>query len=110
MASRIVFSRHAGLEQSWPFVPGRLEERLTSMGELDVVTAARDLPLGELVSLAGVSAIALFFPSSHATRLTANGIAGEALFAHAGWSILVLALWAVAGYALLLWRLSRRES
>jgi hypothetical protein len=58
----------------------------------------------------GVEAASLLFPSSHATRLAANGISGEAIFSHAWLSMLVIALWAVAGHALLLWRLSRRES
>lgn len=57
-----------------------------------------------------IATAALFFPSSHATRLAANGVAGEAIFAHAALSMLALALWAGAGYSLLLWRLSRREA
>jgi hypothetical protein len=58
----------------------------------------------------GVIAAALVFPSSHAMRLAANGMAGEPLFAHAALSMLVLTAWIVAGFGLLLWRLSRREA
>lgn len=54
--------------------------------------------------------VALLLPTSHATRIAVNGISGEAVFNYLGLSFLVLALWAAAGYGLLLWRLSRREA
>jgi len=53
---------------------------------------------------------ALLLPTSHATRIAVNGISGEAIFDNIPLSFGVLALWAVAGYGLLFWRLSRRES
>jgi ABC-2 type transport system permease protein len=54
--------------------------------------------------------IALAIPTSHATRISLNGISGEAIFGQIWLSFVVIALWALAGYGLLLWRLSRREA
>jgi ABC-type multidrug transport system permease subunit len=63
------------------------------------------LPVPRVIEIA-----ALALPTSHATRIAINGISGEAIFHNLWLSFLVLALWAVAGYGLLLWRLSRREA
>ncbi len=57
-----------------------------------------------------IEILALTLPTSHATRIAINGISGEAIFNNLWFSFLVLALWAIAGYGLLLWRLSRREA
>ncbi|HEX5163779.1 MAG TPA: ABC transporter permease [Thermomicrobiales bacterium] len=54
--------------------------------------------------------IALAIPTSHATRICLNAISGEAIFDQLWLSFVVIALWALAGYGLLLWRLSRREA
>lgn len=63
------------------------------------------LPAPRVIELA-----ALALPTSHATRIAINGISGESIFNNLWLSFLALALWAIAGYALLLWRLSRREA
>jgi len=63
------------------------------------------LPMPRMVEITS-----LILPTSHATRIAVNGISGEAIFNNLPLSFLVLALWAIAGYALLLWRLSRREA
>jgi ABC-type multidrug transport system permease subunit len=63
------------------------------------------LPTPRVIEIA-----ALTLPTSHATRIAINGISGEAIFNNLWISFLILALWAVAGYGLLLWRLSRREA
>lgn len=48
-------------------------------------------------------------PTSQAARLAMNGMSGENLFTNAWLSVLVILAWAVFGYGILLWRLSRRE-
>jgi hypothetical protein len=53
---------------------------------------------------------ALVLPTSHATRICLNSISGETIFNQLWLSFGVMALWALAGYGLLLWRLSRREA
>ena len=58
----------------------------------------------------GVEIASLLLPTSHATRIAVNGLAGEAIFDNLPLSFLALAAWAIAGYGLLLWRLSTRES
>lgn len=57
-----------------------------------------------------VEIVALLLPTSHATRISVNAIAGEAIFDNLWLSFVALAIWAIAGYALLLWRLSHREA
>jgi hypothetical protein len=57
-----------------------------------------------------VEIVALLLPTSHATRISVNAIAGEAIFDNLWLSFIALAIWAIAGFSLLLWRLSRRES
>jgi ABC-2 type transport system permease protein len=49
-------------------------------------------------------------PTTHAARLAVNGLSGEALFARVWLSAVVLAVWCAAAYALVLWRLARREA
>lgn len=49
-------------------------------------------------------------PTSQGMRIVANGLAGRALFPDLWQAFLVLAVWAVALYGLLAFRLSRRES
>lgn len=49
-------------------------------------------------------------PTSQAMRPMTNGLAGEALFSDVWLSYLVVGAWAVVAYALLAWRLRRRES
>lgn len=48
-------------------------------------------------------------PTSQAARLAMNGMSGETLFPNVWLSVLVLIAWVVVFYALLFWRLSRRE-
>jgi hypothetical protein len=43
-------------------------------------------------------------------RIMTNGFAGEALFGDVWLSFVVVALWGLAAYAALWWRMSRRES
>jgi D-3-phosphoglycerate dehydrogenase len=57
---RFVFARHPELERSWPFVPQRLIERLSALGEVEVVSLAGDAALGEQTDLRVVDAVALF--------------------------------------------------
>jgi ABC-2 type transport system permease protein len=49
-------------------------------------------------------------PTSQGMRILTNGLAGRPLFTDLWQAYLVLAVWAVAMYGLLAWRLSRRES
>ncbi len=49
-------------------------------------------------------------PTSQGTRLAINGLTGEAIFADAWLSYLVIAVWGVVAYALLAWQLRRREA
>lgn len=54
--------------------------------------------------------ILALLPTSQATRLALNGLSGAAIFPHPWLSALVIAVWGAAAYALLTWRLSRREA
>lgn len=58
---------------------------------------------------AGVEWLLAALPTSQATRLALDAVAGEAIFG--GWwlGLGVIAGWGVLAYAVLLWRLSRRE-
>lgn len=49
-------------------------------------------------------------PTSQASKLLINGLTGEALFANAWLSFLVLAVWVVIAYAALLFTLSRQRA
>lgn len=49
-------------------------------------------------------------PTSQAMRVLANGLAGKAIYVELWQPYAVMAVWAVAGYGLLVWRLSRREA
>lgn len=50
------------------------------------------------------------FPTFQGMRIMTNGLAGQGLFADLWISYAVIAVWAVLAYALLAWRLARRES
>ncbi len=64
------------------------------------------LPVPDLIDV-----LLTLIPTSQATRLAMNGLMmGEALFPDAWLSFLVIAAWGAVAYALLLWRLSRREA
>lgn len=56
-----------------------------------------------------VTAVLRVLPPSEAIRIMANATAGRPLYADTGFSIAVVAVWGVAAYAALAWRLSRRE-
>lgn len=56
----ILFARSSNLERSWPFVPEALIARLNALDEVRVVNVERDRPVGEVVDLSEVKAIALF--------------------------------------------------
>jgi len=56
-----------------------------------------------------VEQLLLLIPSTHAMRLAVNSVTGTAIFPNAWLSYVVLVAWAAIAYALLLWRLSRRE-
>ncbi|MDQ2951228.1 MAG: ABC transporter permease, partial [Chloroflexota bacterium] len=49
-------------------------------------------------------------PTSQGMRIMTNGLAGKPLFSDEATSFVIVGLWALAAYALLAWRLSRRES
>jgi ABC-2 type transport system permease protein len=49
-------------------------------------------------------------PTSEAMRIFGNAAAGRALYPDVGVSIAVVAVWGIAAYALLAWRLARREA
>jgi phosphoglycerate dehydrogenase-like enzyme len=57
---RFVFARSPQLERSWPFVPARLIERLSQLGQVDVVQLENDEALSDRVDLRRVDAIAKF--------------------------------------------------
>lgn len=60
MKPRFVFSRSANLEAIWPFVPKRLIERLSELGEVEVVTGEQKPPLEQLADLSGTAGIVHF--------------------------------------------------
>lgn len=57
-----------------------------------------------------VDAVLLALPVSQAMRLLVNALGGEPFFANVWLSWLVIAGWAVVGYALLTWRLTSQEA
>jgi ABC-2 type transport system permease protein len=63
------------------------------------------LPVPRVLAL-----LAEMFPTGHAARLTINGVMGRQAFGDAWLSFTVIAAWGVAAYAVLLWRMSRREA
>ena len=56
-----------------------------------------------------VMAVVQRIPTGEAAKLLLNAATGEDLFKDQALSLAVIAAWGVAAYALLLWRLSRRE-
>lgn len=76
---RFLFTRDPKLEQSWPFVPERLVERLRPLGEVDVVEMERGVRISEQADLSAYDAVAWFggsFSSAcleQAARLRAVG-------------------------------------
>jgi ABC-2 family transporter len=59
---------------------------------------------------AAVDAALRALPTSQGMRIMANGLAGDALFSDTWISFAVVGLWALGAYAILAWRLARRES
>jgi len=57
----------------------------------------------------GVNMLLRGLPTSQATRLAINALAGERIFGDPWLSYLVLIGWGVFAYGLVLWHLSRRE-
>lgn len=57
-----------------------------------------------------VELVLILWPTSQATRLAVNGMVGEAVFADAWLSYLVIVAWGVLAYALVLGQLARREA
>lgn len=57
-----------------------------------------------------VDAVFKALPTSQGMRIMTNGLAGQGLFGDVWLSYAVTGAWAVGAYALLAWRLSRRES
>ncbi len=57
-----------------------------------------------------LESISALMPTAHAARLALNGVSGETLFQQSWISVGILIGWCAAIYALLLWRLSRREA
>lgn len=57
-----------------------------------------------------VATVIRAIPTSEAMRILGNAAAGRALYPDVGVSIAVVAAWGIAAYALLAWRLSRREA
>jgi ABC-2 type transport system permease protein len=51
-----------------------------------------------------------FFPTSAGMRLAVNSVAGEAIFADAWLSYLVIAAWGVVAYLVVAWQLNRRQA
>lgn len=49
-------------------------------------------------------------PTSQGMRIMTNGLAGKQVFSDEATSFAIVGLWALAAYAVLTWRLSRRES
>jgi ABC-2 type transport system permease protein len=57
-----------------------------------------------------VDALFKALPTSQGMRIMANGLAGKALFTDVWLSFAVVAAWTAGAFALLAWRLARRES
>jgi phosphoglycerate dehydrogenase-like enzyme len=57
---QFLITRTADLEQSWPFVPERLIQRLGALGDTRVVELGHLDAVGEHADLSGVDAVALF--------------------------------------------------
>ena len=56
-----LFTRHPGLEKSWPFLHDRMVERLSELGEVEVVNVEKkDMAIRELVNLKEIVGIAHF--------------------------------------------------
>lgn len=66
---------------------------------------AAGLPVPDVVDV-----VLRLLPTSQGMRIMTNGFAGEALFADTWLAFVVTAAWGVVAYAILAWRLSRRES
>src|SRR5262249_32314654 len=58
--ARFVFARSPQLERSWPFLAGRLGERLGALGDVEVVQVEPGEPLSRRCDLGPADAIALF--------------------------------------------------
>lgn len=58
--AQFVFARTPELERSWPFVHGRLVERLGALGDVQVVQLEREAVLSDRAALADTEAIAWF--------------------------------------------------
>lgn len=65
--------------------------------------AIPDLPAWLAVAIRAI-------PTSEAMRILGNAMAGRALYPDVGVSLAVVAAWGAAAYALLAWRLARREA
>ena len=70
---------------------------------LSAVLVGYDLPRA-------VEMLMSIMPSTHAMQLATDGFTGKAYFGNSLTSVLVIAGWGVAVYALLWWRLQRREA
>ena len=57
----------------------------------------------------GMMAVVQRIPTGEAAKLLLNAATGEDLFKDQALSLVVIAAWGIVAYALLLWRLSRRE-
>lgn len=60
MRPLFLFARRPDLETIWPFVPERLVARLSELGEVQVLNADPERPLGEQTDLSRVTGIAHF--------------------------------------------------
>ncbi len=58
---------------------------------------------------AAVSVLVQVVPTTHGFRIAANALIGQAIFQNTWASFLALAAWAVVVYALVVWRIARRE-
>jgi len=58
--TKFLFTRHPGLENSWPFLHDRMVARLGDLGEVEVLNVTRDAPIHEQIDLTDIVGIANF--------------------------------------------------
>jgi len=83
--------------------------QLTSWGGMLVLPVVAPAFVTGLPAPKWVEDVLLIFPTTHAMRMAIDALSQKPIFGDTWQSILVLAIWAVAVYAITFWTLSRRE-
>jgi D-3-phosphoglycerate dehydrogenase len=60
MPPKFLFTRHPNLERDWPFVHTRMVERLSELGDLEVLQPTRDTPISQQTDVSEVFGLALY--------------------------------------------------